>query len=195
MNRFTNDYNPDGQQKRREARERAGHRCLRCGHPYNTGKHGKGEWTPCDNGCTHAGEIAVTFGDGSKSIFTTSLTVKFMLSPSYRGGPVAHVEAHWRILTVHHFDGDKQNDVWWNLLSLCQRCHLEIQAKVDPHQPFMFEHSNWLKPYVAGFYAWKYEGKMVTREEAEKRLDQLLAYERRDLTRTHEFHELKQMAK
>ena len=120
MRRFTNDYNPDGAEKRREARERAGNKCIRCG------------------------------------------------SPSVPG----------RILTTHHFDGDKANDSWWNLLALCQVCHLQIQGRVDPEIPWFLEHSDWLKPYVAGFYAKKYEGRMITREEADARLDELLAYER-----------------
>jgi 5-methylcytosine-specific restriction endonuclease McrA len=110
MRRFTNDYNPDGKEKRLEARERAGNKCIRCG------------------------------------------------SPSVPG----------RILTTHHFDGDKANDEWWNLLPLCQVCHLQIQAKVDPEQP-----------YVAGFYASKYEGRLLTRDEVMIRLDELLAYELR----------------
>lgn len=121
MRRFTNTYNPDGQAKRREARERAGNKCIRCGSPSVPGK----------------------------------------------------------ILTTHHFDGDKSNDAWWNLLALCQVCHLHIQGKVDPETPFFFEHSDWLKPFVAGFYAWKYEGKMLDREDVESRLDDLLAHERR----------------
>lgn len=83
-----------------------------------------------------------------------------------------------RILTVHHFDGNKANDEWYNLLALCQVCHLQIQAKVDPETPFFFEHSEWLKPYVAGFYAMKYEGKLLTREQVMERLDELLSYER-----------------
>jgi hypothetical protein len=117
--RFQNDYNPDGKEKRRQAREAAGNKCLRCG------------------------------------------------SPSVPG----------RILTTHHFDGNKANDEWWNLLALCQVCHLKIQGKVDPEIPFIFEHSDWLKPFVAGFYAKKYEGRLITREEAERRMDELLAYE------------------
>lgn len=121
MRRFTNNYNADGQQKRREARERAGNKCIRCS------------------------------------------------SPSVPG----------RILTTHHFDGNKANDAWWNLLALCQVCHLQIQGKVDPETPWFFEHSDWLKPYAAGFYASKYEGKEITREEADSRMDQLLSYERR----------------
>ena len=180
MRRFTNDYNPDGKKNRDDARQSAGNRCLRCGHPYECGKHGKGEWTPCNQGCTHAGEIRVTYADGYESILNASHTVKFMLSPSYRGGAnIVSIEARWRILTVHHFDGNKANDVWWNCLALCQRCHLEIQGKVDPEIPFFLEHSEWLKVYVAGFYANKYERRMITMEEAKSRLDELLAYERR----------------
>ena len=121
MRRFTNNYNPDGQQKRKEARERAGNKCIRCG------------------------------------------------SPSVPG----------RILTTHHFDGNKANDAWYNLLALCQVCHLQIQGKVDPETPWFLPHSEWIKPYVAGFYAKKYEGKDFTREEVMARLDELLAYELR----------------
>lgn len=87
------------------------------------------------------------------------------------------VEAQWRILTVHHLDGNKANDAWWNTLSLCQRCHLQVQTRVDPRIPFFLEHSEWFKPYAAGFYAWKYEGKMVTREEAIARMAELLDHE------------------
>ena len=31
-------------------------------------------------------------------------------------------------LTVHHFDGNKSNCEWWNLMALCQRCHLRRQG-------------------------------------------------------------------
>ena len=82
------------------------------------------------------------------------------------------------VLTVHHFDGDKSNCAWWNLLALCQRCHLRFQGRVNPEQPYMFEHSDWLKPYVVGFYAKKYEGAESTRAEVVLRLDELLAHER-----------------
>lgn len=121
MRHFPGEYNADGAQKRREARERVGNKCIRC----------------------HSASVP------------------------------------GRILTTHHFDGNKANDEWWNLLPLCQVCHLHIQGKVDPNMPFFLEHSEWLKPYVAGFYAKKYEGRLITREEAEARLHELLAYERR----------------
>lgn len=121
MRRFTNDYNPDGKEKRRLAREAVGNKCIRCG------------------------------------------------SPSVPG----------RILTTHHFDGDKANDAWWNLLPLCQICHLHIQGKVDPEIPYFLEHSKWLQPYVAGFYAKKYENLDLTREQVMSRLNELLKHELR----------------
>ncbi len=119
MRRFRNDYNSDGKEKRRAAREAAGNICIRC------------------------------------------------KSPSVSG----------RILTTHHFDGDKANDEWWNLLALCQVCHLQVQGRVDPEVPFFLPHSDWLRPYVAGFYAFKYEGRKITRDEALERLSELLAHE------------------
>lgn len=63
----------------------------------------------------------------------------------------AHDSESGHVLTVHHLDGDKANCAGWNLAALCQRCHLHIQAKVrDMDQPFMFEHSEWFKPFVEG---------------------------------------------
>jgi hypothetical protein len=56
-------------------------------------------------------------------------------------------------LTVHHLDGDKANCEWYNLVALCQRCHLHIQGKVVMNRVWMFDHSPWFKSYVAGYYA------------------------------------------
>lgn len=82
-------------------------------------------------------------------------------------------------LTVHHLDNNKSNCAWWNLTALCQRCHLSIQGRVDMDRPWvMQEHTPWFRPYVAAFYAWKYLGEELTREETEARLDELLALER-----------------
>jgi hypothetical protein len=64
-----------------------------------------------------------------------------------------HEPATGYCLTVHHLDYDPSNNIWWNLLALCQRCHLHIGAKVVVEQEWMFEHSAWFKPYVAGYYA------------------------------------------
>ncbi len=88
-----------------------------------------------------------------------------------------HSREGWRILTVHHLDGDKSNRSWWDLLALCQRCHLSIQGRVNPNQPYMFEHSDWFKPYVCGFYAKKYLGQEISREEVMERMDELLKLE------------------
>ena len=57
------------------------------------------------------------------------------------------------VLTVHHLDLDKSNCAWWNLAALCQRCHLHIQAKVVLERPWIFDHSEWFKPFAAGYYA------------------------------------------
>ena len=89
-----------------------------------------------------------------------------------------HSREGWNILTVHHLDGDKMNCRWWNLVALCQRCHLRIQGRVKMDQPFIYEHSAWFKPYVAGFYAWKYLGKHLGRMRVLERMDELLALER-----------------
>jgi hypothetical protein len=55
-------------------------------------------------------------------------------------------------LTVHHFDGDKCNNERWNLMALCQRCHLSVQARVDPEIALLHEPNDWARPYIAGFY-------------------------------------------
>lgn len=100
-------------------------------------------------------------------------------------------EANWRcircnhgndlqngyVLTVHHLDMNPANNKWWNIVCLCQRCHLKVQAKLNPDRPYSLEHSGWYKPYVAGFYAMKYLGQEISRKEAVKRLDELLALE------------------
>ena len=34
----------------------------------------------------------------------------------------------WHVLTVHHLNGDKADCRYTNLVALCQRCHLHVQA-------------------------------------------------------------------
>lgn len=63
-----------------------------------------------------------------------------------------HDPGRGRCLTVHHFDGDKANNARWNLMALCQACHLSVQARVDPRIPIMFDPSPWAIPYVAGVF-------------------------------------------
>ena len=81
------------------------------------------------------------------------------------------------VLTVHHFDGDKSNSAWWNLMALCQRCHLSVQNRVNPNQAYLLEHSEWIKPYVAGFYAKKYRGWDLSRAQVEEQFEYLLLLE------------------
>ena len=84
-----------------------------------------------------------------------------------------------RVLTVHHWNGDKADCRWWNLMALCQGCHLSIQGRVNPDQVFAAEHTEWCKPYAAGLYAEKYLGEELTRFEVMNRLEELLALERK----------------
>lgn len=175
--RFSGAYADDGKAVRSAAREAAGNRCIRCLHPYQKG-NGNGGWSPCDEQCVHRGPFRFRVFDSDPWDTSHDPGDEFTPIVADCFGAV-YVEAKWRILTVHHFDGDKANDAWWNLMSLCQRCHLQIQGKVDPRIPYFFEHSEWAKPYIAGFYGRKYEGRNLTRVEVMDRLDDLLAYEHR----------------
>ena len=80
-------------------------------------------------------------------------------------------------LTVHHLDLNPQNCEWWNIPALCQRCHLSIQGHVIMERPWMFEHSEWFKPYVAGYYA-HIQGLPTDHEYVMKNLNRLLEFGR-----------------
>lgn len=139
-------------------RDDAEHRCVRCLHPY---VKGAGEWSPCDDRCVHDGPTQRRWEYDAALLKNVEI-----------------IEARWRILTVHHLDGNKLNCRWWNLASLCQRCHLTIQGKVQMQRVWVWEHSDWFKPYVAGYYAWTYLGEDIDHATAIERLDELLALER-----------------
>lgn len=166
-------------------REQAGHRCLRCGHPFIVGET-PGEWSPCDARCTHQGFVRWRrigteewFEETRLAQFgETAATARMDEGPH---GPMERyeVQANYRILTVHHLDEDKANCRWWNLAALCQRCHLRMQRAVVMDRVYHFEHSAWFRPYAAGFYAWKYLGEDLGREETINRLPELLALEHR----------------
>lgn len=70
-----------------------------------------------------------------------------------------HDPAAGYALTIHHLDNDKSNCEEWNLAALCQRCHLHIQNKVEMRQHYAFEHSDWMKPHVAGMEKARTEGR------------------------------------
>lgn len=156
-------------------REEAGNRCIRCGHPY---EKGMGEWSPCDDRCTHGGPLRVYGSDNGReaawiecSAEGVQGTAAQILAEGFR------VEAQWRVLTVHHLNGIKLDCRWWNLVSLCQRDHLIIQGKVRLEREFIREHSPWFKPYAAGWYASHYLNEHLTREQTMERLDELLQLE------------------
>lgn len=155
-------------------REQAGHRCVRCRHPY---RQGQGQWSPCDAECIHRGPYRYLVAEhGDWECVAAGNLPGGETGELVRAGGTC--EARYRILTVHHLDGDKGNCRWWNLVALCQRCHLTIQGKVQMARVYPWPHSEWFKPYVAGYYAWVYLGEDLSREETEARLDELLALER-----------------
>ena len=61
-----------------------------------------------------------------------------------------HDVKHGYVMTVHHFDGDKANCEWWNLIPLCQRCHLSVQARMDWSKTTSKNCPVWLLPYMVG---------------------------------------------
>lgn len=175
--RFTGQYADDGKARRLAVRAEAGHRCIRCQHLFKSGEHGKGEWSPCDSQCVHNGPMRITSHDDCRDAPMVLEVARRNAGEIVKDPNTVLVEAQWRILTVHHLDGQKDNDAWWNTLALCQRCHLEIQGKVDPRVPWFLEHSEWFKPYVAGFYANHYFGLQLTREDVMLDLDFLSSIE------------------
>lgn len=169
-------------------RAQAGDRCERCLHPYILGANkmeridhpGGGysyeSWSPCDALCAHGGPIReLGWGDPFEAVLGPYSTVAEAIGASDGGRAF---EARFRILTVHHLDQDKANCLWWNLVALCQRCHLTVQRRVVMDRAYIFEHSDWFKPYAAGYYAWKYLNEYLDRDETLARLDELLALER-----------------
>lgn len=134
-------------------------------------------WSPCDQRCMHAGEVR---GQLHPAISDRWRPLKFSERWPNAGVWRAFmpVQASWRILTVHHFNGVKADCRWWNLGALCQRCHLEIQGKVMMERVYPLEHSEWFKPYAAGWYASAYLHEELTREQTMGRLEELLWLER-----------------
>lgn len=134
-------------------------------------------WSPCDEKCTHRGPYRYRHGPGDEWVVTSE--DEDWIGEAGLGATVGlEVQALWRILTVHHLDGDKANCRWWNLAALCQRCHLTVQGKVQMARVWPWEHSEWFRPYVAGYYASVYLGEELTRAQVDARLDELLSLER-----------------
>jgi hypothetical protein len=173
------DYPPEWPEVAKGVKDEAGWRCVRCGHPHESPK----ERIPCDDKCdlTKHPEIIDIFALTQNHPKTTDL---FALTQDKELNLFRNANDLWpnqrqRVLTVHHLDGFKQHLAWWNLAALCQVCHLQIQGKVNIFQEYILEHSSWFRPYAAGFYAMIYLDQNLTRAEAEARMDELLALERR----------------
>lgn len=157
-----------------QVRADADDRCVRCGHPY---AKGAGEWSRCDVACSHFGPYRWRLGEGYPWTYVEEGDEPGRIIHDGIEKYGAEIQARWRILTVHHLDGNKANCRWWNLTALCQRCHLTIQGRVQMERVYPWPHSDWFRPYVAGYYAWTYLGEDVSRGEAEARIDELLGLE------------------
>lgn len=130
-------------------KEDAGWRCIRCRHPFELRT---GLVARCDEQCV-----------ADKGVHRKP-------APSYvtlAGIPPYDERLVGLNYGVHHFDGDKSNCQWWNLMAMCNSCHLSIQARVVPERPWLFEHSQWAHPYVGGFYAWWFAGRHESRVRIE----------------------------
>ena len=157
------DYPAEWPEVATKVKDDAAWRCVRCHHRNESPK----QHAYCDHFCDLSRHQEVAGGVEVEYGRFTSLKVYYKAPQKQR------------VLTVHHLDGDKQNLKWWNLAALCQVCHLIIQAKVHMIRPWaMFEHSEWFKPYVAGFYAWRYLHEDLIRGQVEERMEELLALEK-----------------
>jgi hypothetical protein len=158
-----------------EVRDAAGNRCVRCGHPY---AKGAGRYSPCDLDCVHSGPVRWRRDGGDWMVDLDPEAEIGRLLHAY-DGDLERVEfqAIARVLTVHHLDGVKGNCRWFNLVALCQRCHLTVQGRVRMERVYPWPHSAWFRPYVAGYYAWTYLGEDLDRQAVEARMDELLGLE------------------
>jgi len=61
----------------------------------------------------------------------------------------SHNPKDGNLLSIHHMDGNKSNNEDWNLICLCQRCHLHMQH-INIYQGWLFSDSfpEWFKPHL-----------------------------------------------
>ncbi len=144
-------YPPDWLQLSRATKDDAGWRCVRCHHPFDSQT---GAPLACDDTCDLTRGRFARYGGRHDS-------------PGADAGGFNY--------GVHHLDGDKSNQSWWNRIALCNSCHLFVQARVLLERPWLFEHSPWFIPYVCGFYARYYADLEISREAAIAEPDRWLA--------------------
>lgn len=157
--RFRGDYALDWRELSRETRALVGNRCVRCFHPFDA----NGKPMLCDEQCDRIRGRQVPI-----SMDRTGWTDQYRTA--------AHLFWVYGLnFGIHHLDGNKENNRWWNLLPLCNSCHLTVQARVIPERPWLLTHSDWFKPYVAGFYAFYYGRLELDRAAVEADLHRFLA--------------------
>lgn len=61
-----------------------------------------------------------------------------------------HDKSTGHVLTVAHLDHEYGNQRF-NLAALCQRCHLKYECRIHFRQGYMYPHSEWFIPHVAGW--------------------------------------------
>lgn len=150
MTRFINEYPANWQEISQIAKSIAEYRCVRCGHSFSR----RGVPLPCDDRCDQTRGIHLKPVERNLAGFDMRL-----LGLNYG---------------VHHLDGDKGNCLWWNLLPMCNSCHLKFQARVIPEQEYLHEHSPWFRVYVAGYYAAQ-RGLILARPQVEADVERFLA--------------------
>ena len=164
-------YPADWKAIAKAVKDAADWRCVRCGHPHEPPKRR----IACDDRCDpskHPEWEPATERSAVRCVGATHIRDEQGLTWCMTGQQRA------RVLTVAHLDDDKSNCNDFNLVALCQVCHLVTQSRIEMHRPWVLDHSAWMRPYVAGFYARKYLGLDLTRVEVDARIDELLGLER-----------------
>ena len=69
-----------------------------------------------------------------------------------------HIRGEGYFLTVHHLDGNKNNNEKWNLIALCgEHCHQQVQMKINMEEIVNKENFNlllepdWLVSHLRGY--------------------------------------------
>lgn len=168
VTRFRGAYADDQSDLHNAVKAAVGNRCVRCHHP-----DGDRMFTTTD--VNNVVEAEAIYGSRAHVRDIPEGWRVLVLSRCDDQCQHVQVPAKMRVLTVHHMTGDKSNNAWWNLLPLCQVCHLQVQSKVLPEVPYLWKHSAWFVPYVCGFYAHYYGRIDITREQADADPDRWLA--------------------
>jgi len=171
---FRGSYPPEWADVSLAVKVAARFRCVRCGHP-------GARWVPEARDIQryvwtlYSKRLVATLHPRIDRVAGGSYVRSGVLPCDRRCVGHPRHDCRQRTLTVHHLDNNKANLCWWNLAALCQVCHLEIQAKVALEATYLHPHSEWFRPYVAGYYASTILGEELTREQVEAMLPELLA--------------------